>query len=368
MKHIQMLCLAGAVSAIMSSCLEDKENYQAGFPLLKTKGTYLYANTVSDTLYVESYGSWQITNKENASWISLDPMKGYGYMSYSVGIKVEQNKTGEARVAPFKIEDAKHPGDAYINWNFYQMATRMDGTFGNAPLVKTITGSDGSSIKLTYDAQQRPLTLLIKKDDKQLANYTVTYDDYSQKVTVNNGSSNLTASLNSASVPLSFTGINDTVKIVEQDWYNMYHSNAYAFNVEQYRSDGSYAVFSHLIKKMETHPDSTHCADSLRYQAREGRYGTIEREYMGLTYSTMDNRCQSVDANQLVLGVEHCNPYLFMSLFRYTRSSMIISKATFEREADNITVGAELNADKSVKKLSVARNGQTITYDFSYTE
>ena len=366
MKHIQMLCIAGAILSLATSCLKDEGNYQAGFPVLGTKSTYMYANNVTDSFYVASYGPWKITAEDNSNWIKLDLMEGKGYASYSFGIKMEQNTTGKERSARYNIKDTSHPDDAYLNWNFRQLATRGDGSLGNAAMVSSITGSDNSKITLTYDSLHRPLTLVMTKDDVQLHALTLSYQDYSQKMTVNTGTTQLTATCDNSYQPQMLTSTTDTIRLVEQTYFNLYHSKAYAFNIEQCRADGSYAVFAHLVNEMNAYPDSLHCTDSLRYQSRKGRNGAIDREYMGLSYSTQDNRCQSVDVNQLILGVERCNPYLLLSLYRYARSSKIISLASFERDADNITVRAELNADKSVKKLFVTRYSETITYEFTY--
>ena len=107
-------------------------------------------------------------------------------------------------------------------------------------------------------------------------------------------------------------------------------------------------------------PDSIHNVDTIYYY----KDGEFERK-LGMTYnSALDNRYQSVDVNQLLLGVEECNPYLLASLFRYTRNTYIISEA--KNDEEQITVYTALNNDKSVSALRVTRGSETITYTFNY--
>ena len=141
------------------------------------------------------------------------------------------------------------------------------------------------------------------------------------------------------------------------------YSSVVAFNVEFRQSGGTYMAQALRTTRQSLLPDSIHNSDSLRYQRRYAD-GAKYTEFLKLYYSELDNRCQSVDVNQLLLGMEHCNPYQLISLFRYGRNSNIISRAT--SESDEIIVSTELNADKSVRRLKVSRRGKEITYDFEY--
>ena len=93
------------------------------------------------------------------------------------------------------------------------------------------------------------------------------------------------------------------------------------------------------------------------------RVGNLE-----LTYSANDNRCQSIDANQLVRGVEECDPYLLASLFRYTRSTSILKKAKGKQGEENVeyNVSTTLNNDKSIHTMTVSKGAESITYTFNY--
>ena len=89
-------------------------------------------------------------------------------------------------------------------------------------------------------------------------------------------------------------------------------------------------------------------------------------EKLKLEYSDMDNRCQSVDPNQLLLGFADCHSMQLLSMFRYTRSTSIIKRALSAE--GSIEVTTELNADKSIRQMIVkdARKGTEVTYDFTY--
>lgn len=351
-----------AMVMLLASCWED-DSYQAGFPELSTKSSYYYANNTHDTLYVTGYGAWQITAQESNGWCNFNQTSGKGMISYSIGVNFSENTTGKARYAYFDIFDVAHP-DTRCTFVQRQLATRGDGALGNAAMVKAIKGSDGSNITFTYDTYRRPLSLLMQKDGTTLKDLVFTYSDVDGKLTVNSRGVVLTGTYGNSYQPQDLKGNGDTITVAEQSYFNMMTS-AYAFNFVESFAMG-YQAYGYLMLNTPAHPDSMYVADSLRYQSLDGKTGNIVREYMGLKYSSIDNRCQSVDVNQLLLGVEQCNPYLLLSLCRMARSSRIVSDATFTKNEDNISVLAQLNADKSVQKLIVTRHGASITYEFEY--
>ena len=64
--------------------------------------------------------------------------------------------------------------------------------------------------------------------------------------------------------------------------------------------------------------------------------------------------------------MDNCDPLQLVSLFRYCRSTSIVTRAT---SADgSIQVTTELNSDKSVRRMVVADaiKGTEVTYDFTY--
>jgi hypothetical protein len=358
-----------AAALLLTSCLGDNETYRAGFSIEKPTrvNNYYYANNTSDSLVFWSYGNWSMTDYQgyDNSWFTMPRREGKGLTVYSELMTFTQNTTGEARLACFLLQDNTHPGDAHSGLSFYQYATRGDGSMGMAADVKSITGSDGSSFAFTYDTFHRPLTLLMKKGSTTLKDLAFTYDDHSNTMTVDSRGVKLTGSYGKSYLPESLVGMGDTVTMSEQTYFNMMTS-AFAFNFIEGFSSGAYQAYGYLLQTPPSHLDSIYVVDSLRYQSYDGKGGSIVREYMSFKYSTMDNRYQSIDVNQLLLGVEQCNPYLLLSLCRMARSSLIVSEATFTDAADNISVVAQLNADKSVQKLIVTRRGNSITYDFEY--
>lgn len=367
MKTMKSFLGIAALTALMTSCLSNDDNYQAGFPQLAVKSNYFYANNDKDTLYVTSYGSWQINTTSGANWCKLDRNSGNGMTSYTIPIIFSQNTTESSRDVVFDIFDKEH-SDTHVSFKLTQVATRGNGAFGNAALVKKITGSDGSLFEFTYDDYYRPLTVVISKDGTPLRNLEFTYNDYAQTMRVNSQGLQLSATYTNNYQPRDLGGSGDTIVFAEQTYYSLMYagSASLAFNFEEHHSNGAYQGYGFLQMNAASHPDSINIADSLRYQAKNSQGYVVASENMAFKYSNADNRHQSVDVNQLILGAEQCNPYLLASLYRLCRSSYIVSAATFQNAADNITVAAALNADKSVQKLTVTRHGDSIDYTFEY--
>jgi hypothetical protein len=157
----------------------------------------------------------------------------------------------------------------------------------------------------------------------------------------------------------------DTVMFREQTEFNMF-SNRYAFNIEQLHANGDYSAYLYLVPSITSlRPDSLHNADSLRYISGS-RNGMTERVLMKPVYSQYDNRCQSLDVNQLLLGVDRCNPFMLLSFFRMARNTSIFSSVEVTGGQPYVLT-TELNADKSVKMLTVKHEGwDDVTYDFEY--
>ena len=370
MKAIKTLLLAFSGVIVMGSCMSDEGSYQAGFPVLQTKYAYRYANSFGDSLYVASYGNWKIESTQAGNeWCQLERMSGVGYANYGFPMNISENTTGNARSAAFKIYDTDHPNDAYSNFNITQLATRGDGSLGNAALVHSVTGSDNSRIEAAYDKYSRPISLRIAKGDVTLHNLKFVYDDAAHTMFVSDSGQKgtgpeLTATYSNDFQPyVRLVSAVDTIKFVEQSEFNMI-GNRYAFNIEHRKASGSYDAYAYLVKDISLlRPDNLHNADSLKYISGT-RSGITEKLSMELTYSDYDNRCQSLDVNQLLLGIDRCNPYMLLSLFRTARNTSIFNEVKAGNEI--IKFETELNADKSVRKLTVVQGQQKVTYDFEY--
>lgn len=359
-------CLMAA-AVLLTSCLGDDETYRAGFSIEKPGKAinYYYANNISDSLVFWSYGSWTIVDYQgyDNSWFTMPVRNGKGNTVYEKLMTFTQNTTGKARVACFVLQDESHPGDAYSSMAFWQYATRGDGSLGTAADVKSITGSDGSAIDLTYDRFHRATSVKIQKEGQTLSNLQLVYDDDTKKLSVTDNGGVLTSSYDKDYQPGLLLNGSDTV-----GYFARYYSNYvtispnYTFNFKHLGSKANTCVtynFGYYGCSLE--PDSLHNVDSLTYYKDNFNVPYMK---LGFTYSDVDNRHQTVDANQLLLGVEKCDPYLLVSLFRYARNSKVISKA--KHEDVEIDVETSLNSDKSIHTLTVKRGADTIVYTFNY--
>ena len=179
------------------------------------------------------------------------------------------------------------------------------------------------------------------KDVKKGITYSVDCDkDYQPQLLINSG---------------------DTVGYFNRFYSSMAVAPAnYIFNFEHRGAlTSSCVTYRFTYNKYSLNPDSLHICDSIFYYDNQ----KLTRK-LALSYGEQDNRHQSVDANQLLLGVEACDPYLLASLFRYARNTSIIAEAKNDKE--KIQVSATLNADKSIHQLMVRRDDETITYTFNY--
>lgn len=369
MKSFLGIC---AFSALMASCLSDQDNYQAGFyiehPTSNSGVNAYFANNPYDSLIFFGYGNWameyyQIDGFDN-SWVSVPTRKGYGSTIYRQKVSFLPNTTGEGRWAGVKIVDVNH-SDAYAPVIFYQYATRGDGSLGIAADVKSITGTDGSQFDFAYDDLHRPTSVSIKKDGSVLSQLNITYSDNDSTMTINDKGEDFKVKYGNDYQPNYLANANDTV-----GYYSRYDSYGYPINAKylfnfEHRGlrENSCVTFRFKDTGATLNIDSLHNVDTLYYFWKGERV-----EKLSLTYGKMDNRYQTVDVNQLVRGVESCDPYLLASLFRYTRSTSIVSRAEGQKDDNEVeyNVTTQLNANKSVKTMTVVSGSETITYTFNY--
>ena len=372
-----IICFLSVSVALLTSCLESDDTYNAGFAFRKPTQAInsVYANNVVDSVVIFSYGNWSVRLIDGqAGWCTFDRTQGNAETVYSIPLHFQQNATGNSRSATFRFYDANHPDEAYVSLFYWQYATRGDGSLGSAADVKAITGTDGSRFEFAYDNQHRPTSLNISKDGVSLHSLSLRFNDYDSTLTVNKGSSTLRGTYGNDYQPMMLVGETDTVGYYSQYYDGYYQASAnYAFNIE-HRSYGQPAKrYALKLGGQSLQPDSLHNADSLRIAHTTGISTTIDK--YKLTYSTADNRCQSVDVNQLVFGAEQCDPYQLLSLFRYARNTSIVSSV--EQVGENYEVTVSLNADKSVAKMTVIRTRKafeigatddvnTVTYTFEY--
>lgn len=358
MKSLKTFLMAVAGIAMLTACFNDK-GYNAGilFERPQQRITPLYANTVSDSIILFSYGSWAISNDGLNTWATIPVMQGEGNKIYAFPVTFKENLTGEGRTVSFIIKDTEHPDEAYSSFGYLQYATRGNGALGTAADVRRISGSDGSEVVIDYDAQHRPLTIKMSKGEEMFFSQTFSYDDLT--MTIGKGSSQIKVLCGNDYQPGALAMENDTMTYLAHHYNYIDIPYTEIFTYSHARKTGDNLMITYNLHGQNLMADSLHNADSLTYYVNQEMV-----EDFAIEYSNKDNRCQSVDVNQLLLGIDMCDPYLLLGLYRYARNTSIISMAK-KPDAD-IIVTTTLNADKSVATLSVRRQEQEIVYTFEY--
>lgn len=361
-----------AVSTMLLSCNDD-EGYSVGFSVLRPTSvyTFYYANNTSDTLIIGGYGDWYIrTQQEPAGWCNLSRTSGNAGMLYKIDVRFDQNTTGKMRQAVYYAIDSLHPGDGQAAWSYIQYATRGDGAMGFAADVKEISGSDGSLIRLAYDKLHRPINYEQQLNGSIERQINLLWNDRDSSLTVTDNGKMMTASYGKDYQPGTIVGGGDTIC-----YKSHYYNGAYAidpsrvFSVVESKASGLRTGYTTQLdgpahpKGQPLQADSIHNADSLRYWTANTAGITTYIEKYGLTYSQKDNRCQTIDANQLILGTDKMNPYLLMSLFRFARNSNIVSEAN--GESGKITVETETDGTGKVVRMKVKKGEQETEYSFN---
>lgn len=351
-----------AIAGLMASCMND-ETYRAGFVVESPSNSInsVYANNASDSLIFYGYGDWEIVDLSgyDNSWLTVPIRQGKGYTVYSQVVSFAQNTTGKSRTGVIQIKDTSHPDEARLSLAYIQYATRGDGSFGTAADVKSITGTDGSSYTFEYDDQHRVTQVKVQNSENTLSNLKITYGYL--HMTVKDGNNTFSVDCSNDYQPNMLMNNGDTIGYFSRYYPNYAQAPAnYIFNFEHRGLTSSSCVtYQFPYNKYSLAPDSIHNADTL-YLYKDGK---LTNQY-GLTYGQTDNRYQTVDANQLILGVEKCDPYLLASLFRYTRNSSIISE--IKNNEEQISVTTTINSNKSVNQMTVTRGSETVTYTFNY--
>lgn len=400
MKSIKNLLILCVVASTVSSCINDGEDsYYAGFVVQKPTSSYClkYANNTIDSLIFVSYGDWKLTHEDSSTWCTIATTSGSAYVVSRQRIKMEQNTSGSARSTIFKLVDVNHSDKASSQILIAQYATRGDGSLGNAPLVKSVSGSDGSSITATYDAYARPLSLNMSTADGTFSReLAFSYNNFDSLVTVNVkkkldtykdttyiltnqvltgkeaviGEPNSLYTTTPGSLVKNVNGVTVSNKMVSDSvYYASFYSNymaisfSYAFKLVHTSGAVNYAQGIYL-NNQDCSGDNEHKADSVGI-TRLYPDTTSFTDIYKATYSTNSNRSSSFDVNQLVEGIKNCDPYFLLSMFRYARNSSIMSEASGKKTTKTISV--ELNSDKSVKSMTVvdSKTG-SVTYQFTY--
>lgn len=356
MKTIRLFIMAALVP-MLASCLND-ENTSSGFGAMSASSGY--ANNTAGHIAFAALGDWKLTQRTGSDWCKADRMSGKGNYYYFIPTTFAVNRTGKARYSEFHLEDVNE-SKAYVNFSVSQTATRGDGSLGSSPLVKSITGDDGTQIDIAYDGADRPTDLRIKAGETVLHELAINYDEKDTVITVRTSGGYLSGKYNIGYQPSTLTSSTDTVALGQDVFYG-----SVAISVTHRRNGGERSGISQLYSSgQQFGADDEHSADSLKYYHHYTDGRADYTEALALKMSDISNRNQSVDANQLLFGVHECSPYMLLSFFRNMRNSSVISEA--KGTGGRYTVATELNPDKSLSTMTVTgKDGSTVKYTFGY--
>lgn len=362
MKGIKKILMAALVLSLMTSCLSDDGFSQSGFT--NVSSDFGFANTTNGYAGLYSLGGkWQLTQMSGGDWCTVSKTSGSAQTFHTINLTFEPNDKDTLRAVQYLLRDVEDDGRA--SFVVYQFGTRGDGSYGSAPLVKSITGDDGSKVEITYNSKSCPVSFLMSKGDDKLYDLKFSYNSDST-ITVNNGISYLRAKHNIGYMPKEYlVAVNDTVESYLSSNYGV----AVAYLREKNRIGKDKAMTwlynDNLASFDYPYFDKEHVADSMKYVEINTNGDLMLSEGVALEYGSNSNRRQSVDVNQLLFGIDKCSPYALLGVYRYTRSSKII--ATAKTANGNYTIAPVLNADMSVSSMTVTdKAGNKVKYEFEY--
>lgn len=413
MKTVRNIVAALAVVSLAVSCDKAEPSAYYGIQVLSPNTSdlpfgYVYANETSDSLCFISYSPWRIDLVDgDDGFVTINgKLSGSANTITKYGVEFTENTTGKSRHATFRISDSEDAGRARASFRYLQFATRQDGSLGNAAEVRTISGSDGSSITIDYDPRHRPTAVsMIAGDMKR--ELTFSYDDRDNIVTVNQEKyefayADTLFTLNRLVFEGSFMDrflpttttyiyqprmlmnlasgdgflvntVSDKRTDVKQTMAyqafvngNYEYSFANGFMVKNTIGDKFAQAYGFYYNgKGSLSVDSLHLADSIGVERIYSDH-RHKAEMYRTTYSNVDNRTTTVDVNQLMFGLEDCDPFMLLSFYKLARQTSIIEKAVGNK-GNTYTLNTLTNADGSVKSVTVSDNhGNSTTYTFAY--
>lgn len=360
-----MMAMALALG-LMTSCLDTEEEQTYG--LNYGVSDYIYANPTTVSLLVQISGNWEIYKTETASWVTLDQTSGTGPFLGYIPITVERNSTGQTRTFSYKVS-----GDdgSYVAGSVTQSATRGNGSLGSSPFVSRITGTDGSEILIEYNDDDVASHVEVSKNGEQLHCYDYTFSERDSMMYVWEGSTIILA------------GTYNSARNAAGDLISSVDTITWSY-------DGSTIASSGIIKMGETRDDSTFNSHkvvigellSTDTQITHSEYYYAEGDGSGTTFEVdldvtlgededemtdyVSNQNQTVDVNQLMLGVEHCSPHMLLGFYRWMRCGYIYKEASSD-DSGTYALEHTLNSNGSVNTLTVSDpEGGEITYTFEY--
>lgn len=365
---LKAILAAAVVTPMMTSCLGDGENTY-GYNYGTTD--YVYANTPSVLIAFQISGAtWTLAKTETAAWYDFGLSTGSGPFAGYVPVSFSYNNTGSARSSYYKVTSSD---GTTFNGAIYQGATRGDGSLGSAPLVRRITGTDGTVMSFTYTSDyQLPATMIATKNGSTLYSYVFSYSTADTTLYIRNTQLNtvLSGKYNTAWAPSgTMLSANDTVT-----W--SYSGNSIGastrFTVERRQADGVTSSISSVnsgLSDIDTEIvhrsiiiNDCNSAGTEFSKTMSVTLGASSTEYVS-------NQNQNIDVNQLVFGFDHCNPYMLLGYYRWMRCGYVYKSLASATSSDSssYTIETTLNSDKSVSTMTVTDvDGNAITYTFEY--
>ena len=352
------LCMAAVVSMTMTSCLGDGDS---SYCTIYGTGTDCYANSTTAYLIFQSSSDWKLAKGSDSPWLSIKEPTGKGPVSGYAFLTTNENMNKEYRYATINIQNIDGKSSSAI---IYQWGTRGDGSLGTAKDVKRITGTDGSDINLGYDMNHRVRQLTIKKGNTTLEELRFMYSivDTTRTLTVYTNDNICTATVNFGYQPITDIASEDKAEVFS------WEGNTSGTQVTVTRIKKSNKQNSQLVSLSGyKNPDSELSHSRVTFSYNQN--GSMVDEYLNIKHEgKLSNRYQSVDANQLIYGVERMNPYVFAGLCRYARCSYLYEEAeSTSGVMSKYKMEYALNSDYSVHTMTVTReDGSTVTYTFEY--
>lgn len=343
---------------LLTSCL-GSDNDNAGFVSVSATNA-VFANTTRGYIAFGSYGDWRIDQTQGADWCTPTLLSGKGNSMYIVPVDYKTNATGSERIAMVRLQDTGEQ-DAYVTIAMGQYATRGDGSLGCSPLVRRITGDDGSEMTMDYDDRSRVTSFKLVAGDVERALFVAYPGD--TLMTVNDSRcGSLSGQIDYGYQPQELLSSTDTVAYTVAKGDKV--TNSYLYSVRQGSKTGEWRENVIQMKELRTTYDTQAKFDSIAYIHQDAA-GVKTVTGLRLKLSETDNRWQTVDVNQLLLGAKECDPYLLLGLFRMSRCGYVIAEA---KSAEGVyTVSTQTGSDKSVREMTVTRpDGSKTTYKFEY--
>ena len=363
---VRHLVLAITSLCLTTSCLDSDEEQTYGLNYGVTD--YIYANPTTISLMVAISGNWEIYKTETASWVTLEETSGTGPFIGYIPVSFDRNDTGSTRVFSYKVS-----GDdgSYVSGSCVQSATRGNGSLGNSPFVSRITGTDGSEILMEYNDDDVPSHIEVNKNGEQLVCYDYTFTEKDSMMYVWEGSTIILAGTYNSARNASGDLIS-SIDTITWSYDGSTLASSGTIKMGETKEDGSYN--SHKVTVGDIESTDTKITHSGYYFTDGDADGNSFEVDLDVTLGDdedemtdyISNQNQSVDVNQLMLGVEHMSPHMLLGFYRWMRCGYIYEEASSE-DYGTYTLSPSLNSDGSVDTLTVTDpDGDEITYTFEY--